>query len=510
MKRFLSAGMGLILALSLVGCASAPSEAASASASAATAVASMPVSTVSNAGLEAYDLEYSNRDLDASYDAAAATKIDLSSAKGDVTIDAAGTYVLSGTMNGCVIIDISEEEKVQVVLAGVTITNQTGQCIFVKQADKCFITLAEGTTNTLTDGASYALEDGEDEPNAALFSKEDLTINGTGALSIAANYRHGIKSKDDLVITGGTITINAVEDALNGKDCVKICGGTFTLNAGEDGIQASNDTDAGRGFVAIDGGTFAITAGDDGIHAETLLRIADGNVDIQKSYEGLEGLEVRIDGGTVSAVSSDDGLNATNGSGNQMMGGLGGRGGQMTTPPDAAGAASTSAASNTAGMTPWIRINGGTIFVDAQGDGVDANGNVEMTGGVLLVSGPSNTGNGAFDYDGQATISGGTVIMAGAAGMLQSFSGGTQAFGMAQVQGSAGQKLVLKDASGKAVAEMTAARAFQMVVVSYAGASEGATATLEVNGNATNVPLSTTATAGGMGGMGGMGGKMGR
>ena len=327
MKRFISAGMGLILALSLVGCASAPSEAASASTSAATAVASMPVSTVSNEGLEAYDLEYSNRDLDASYDAAAATKIDLSSVKGDVTIDAAGTYVLSGTMNGCVIIDISEEEKVQVVLAGVTITNQTGPCIFVKQADKCFITLAEGTTNTLTDGASCALEDGEDEPNAALFSKEDLTINGTGALSIAANYRHGIKSKDDLVITGGTITINAVEDALNGKDCVKICGGTFTLNAGEDGIQASNDTDAGRGFVAIDSGTFAITAGDDGIHAETLLRIAGGNVDIQKSYEGLEGLEVRIDGGTVSVVSSDDGLNATNGSGNQMMGGLGGRGG---------------------------------------------------------------------------------------------------------------------------------------------------------------------------------------
>ena len=162
----------------------------------------------------------------------------------------------------------------------------------------------------------------------------------------------------------------------------------------------------------------------------------------------------------------------------------------MATPPDAAGAASTSAASNTADMTPWIRINGGTIFVNAQGDGVDANGNVEMTGGVLLVSGPSNTGNGAFDYDGQATISGGTVIMAGAAGMLQSFSGGTQAFGMAQVQGSAGQKLVLKDASDKAVAEMTAARAFQRVVVSYAGASEGATATLEVNGNATNVPLS--------------------
>ena len=113
--------------------------------------------------------------------------------------------------------------------------------MYVKQADKCFITLADGTQNALTDGAEYVLEDGSDEPYATLFSRADLTLNGTGALTVTSAYRHAVCSKDDLVITGGTYVVNAVEDALRGRDCVKIADGDFTLIAGGDGIKSNKD-----------------------------------------------------------------------------------------------------------------------------------------------------------------------------------------------------------------------------------------------------------------------------
>ena len=314
----------------------------------------------------ALDLEYSKRDTDASYDAASATKVALadggctvdgSGAAADgavVTISEEGTYVLSGNLSdGHVVVDAPDTAKVQVVFDGVDIACSNGPAFYVKSADKCFVTLADGSRNALADGATYAA-DAEDEPYGALFSKDDLTINGTGSLTVEGAYENGIVSKDDLVITGGTINVNAVNDALRGKDCVKIADGAITVTAGGDGIKSNNDSDATRGFVSIDGGTITvnagdkgikaefyariaggkldivsaddavhsnlevlvaggeltINAGDDGIHGETRLVVDDGTIDIQSCVEGLEAQEVIVNGGDITVEASDDALNA--------------------------------------------------------------------------------------------------------------------------------------------------------------------------------------------------------
>ena len=561
--------------------------ASSSAASSETSDTSASTQTVSSSNvgdLSLYDLEYTNRDLDGTYDASEAVYIALAndatsvsaSAQGvsisgnDITITQAGTYVLSGTLSdGCVYVNIDKEEKCQLVLNGVDITNSTGPCIYIMSADKTFITLADGSQNTLVDGADYELNEDE-EPTATIFSKDDLTLNGTGVLSITSNYRHAVRSKDDLVITGGTYVINAVEDALNGKDCLKICGGTFDITSGEDALKSSNDSEEGRGFVSIDGGEFTISAGDDAVHAETLMRITSGTVNIETCYEGYEGTVVRIDGGTTTIVASDDGINAATGSSDETsgatgFGGFGGAGGgdaaggvgadgvagggadgvaggdpgagagddpgaggasgndpgaggsdSAETPgvagagreagegagdgaanDAAAGVSSNSSESNAC----QILVTGGTTYVSAGGDGIDSNGSVEITGGVLLVEGPTSSADGFLDYETSATISGGTVLMVGSAGMAQSFSGGTQAFAMQQVSGSAGQTVVLKDVSSSEVASFTATKSFQMLLASAEGAAEGDTLTVQVGTTSTELTASTSASStGGFGG----------
>lgn len=245
------------------------------------------------------DFDYSDRDKDASYDAASATKIVLSGAgatiEGDgasadgstVTITAAGTYVVSGELaDGALVVNATDQDKVQVVLAGATIRNADGAAFEVQQADKVFVTLAEGSQSTLADGAAYTLADGEDEPNAALFSK------------------------DDLVIAGGTLTVTAKEDGLRGKDCVKIADGSLTVTAGGDGVKSSNDEDPTRGFVAIDGGTFALDVQDDGVQAATYLRIAGGEGTVKAADHALRSeVEAAMTGGSFAVEAGGKGMN---------------------------------------------------------------------------------------------------------------------------------------------------------------------------------------------------------
>lgn len=275
------------------------------------------------ADIENMDLEYTDRDKRDTYDEASATKIaltgDSASVEGEgvrvdgsnVSIESEGTYIVSGTLdNGQVRVNVGDTEKVQIVLAGATIKNESSAALFVEQADKCFITLAPDTKNELADGAEYTFAEGEDEPNAALFSKDDLTINGTGELSVTGNYEHAIYSKDDLVITGGTFDISAVNDGLRGKDSLKILDGTFAVEAGEDCLKASRDDDPARGFVVIDGGTFTLNAGDDAIHGETYLLVKGGTIDIPTCVEGLEAMVVQVDDGDINVIAQDDAINA--------------------------------------------------------------------------------------------------------------------------------------------------------------------------------------------------------
>lgn len=632
----LACGVVALLALSGVlameGCAAVSTDAENSAASEQAAAAS--ASDVEYASFEevaaafdesTLDLDYSKRDLDASYDASSATVITLSgdsasvqgagaqtSAAG-VVISSAGTYIVSGELtDGQLMVDAGDDDKVQLVLAGATIHNEDGPAIYVRNADKCFVTLDAGTENSLSDGSSYTLEDDSDEPYATLFSRCDLTLNGSGTLNVTSAYRHAVCSKDDLVVVSGTYNISAVEDGLRGRDSVKVRDGVFIIQAGGDDIKSNKDDDPTKGFVSVDGGTFDIqagddavqgktlvrlaggsmtvaanddafhsdlemhllgasieaTAGDDAFHAETKLTVDGGTVNVTSCNEGYEAEKVYVNGGDTHIVASDDGVNASAADlsddadadtvsstlPNGGTPGAPGKGGGAATPdaggqapagaqqsgqapdaaaqqggqapgaagvqqggqaPDAAGAqqggsAPEPPASDNAGgagvidpgqqgggpaagggvgqadSSCLIQINGGYVVVDSVGDAIDSNGNVEVTGGVLLVSGPTSDGDGAFDYDGGATISGGTVLMVGSTGMAQSFTGGTQAFAMTSASGEAGQSVCVVDGSGNVVTSFTATKRFGMVLTSSPAFAEGGEYTLVIGGEVAN------------------------
>ena len=572
-KLACSTALAASLAMGLFGCSGSVDSSDSASdVAAVSSEESSFESVAADFDVSNLDLSYSNRDTDASYDDSSATHIELSgssaSVEGEgssadgatVTISQAGTYVVSGTLSdGQLVVDASDDAKVQIVLAGVSIRNEDGPAIYVKNADKCFVTLADGTENTLSDGTDYALEEDSDEPYATLFSTCDLTINGSGTLDVEANYRHGICSKDDLVVTGGTINATAVEDALRGRDSVKIADGTFNLVAGGDAIKSNKDTKATKGFVnitggtftiqagdkavraktyigvsggsfsitsgddafhsdlemAISGGTFSVSAGDDAFHAETVLAIDGGTIDVASCYEGYEAEKVYVNGGTTHIAASDDALNASaadlSGDGSstsegegallEMPGGAGEasqggepqqrapQNGQAPEQPGGGGGQGGFGGGNAPGQADddcLIQINGGYIVIDAQGDGVDSNGNVEVTGGVLLVNGTTSDGDGAFDYDGEATITGGTVVMVGSTGMAQNFSGGTQPFLFETgTGGAAGDSVAIVDGEGSVVASLTAAKQFFMVCASSPALAEGGSYSVVVGGTVT-------------------------
>ena len=254
---------------------------------------------MSEADIDITDM-FTKRDLAGTYDESEAVKITLSGKTatcdssnvqiedGVVTIKAAGVYVLSGTLtDGTIVVDAGDDDKVQLVLDGVSITAADYAAIYAKNADKVFVTLAENAENSLTVSGDYVQTD-DNNVDAVIFAKCDLTLNGSGSLTIMDATGHGIVSKDDLVVTGGTYMIDSQDHCLNGKDSVRIADGTFILTCDEDGIHAGND-DQQDGYIYIEGGDIDISVGDDAMHAEGLLIITGGDIDISKSYEGIEG-----------------------------------------------------------------------------------------------------------------------------------------------------------------------------------------------------------------------------
>ena len=576
------------------------------------------------------DLDYSDRDQDASYDAQSATKIALgktasvegsgASANGaDVTITAAGTYIISGKASDAqVLVECSDDDKVQLVLDNASVTCSDGPAVYVKSADKCFVTLAQGSKNSVSDAAGYTLtdDDGDTEPTAALFSKADLTLNGSGSLTVNGKCNNGIGSKDDLVICGGTYSVTAANDGLRGRDCVKVKDGTFDITSIQDAVKSNNDEDTTRGFIKIDGGTWTINAGDDAFHAESAFILNDGDVTVEQCYEGYEAIQIYLNGGTTSITASDDAINAANGANSDAQNsdvkgrnfshdnnegdGNGASDGQ--TPPEkpdgeassntdstgnASNADSSSAdgngtksaddfevkngsaptapdSSNTAGNSSsgnadgsntsgnadnsnsssndkpsdppsgqapagdgsepgqdgdqggpgggggldadsscLIQINGGTITLDAQGDGIDSNGSIELNGGEVVVYGPTSGGDGALDYGTNATVNGGSIIALGSSGMAESFTSGSQAFALVSASGSAGDKVTVTDESGNTLLETKAAKDFECAVVSTTSMTEGSSYTISVAGSSTTFSASTTKSDSGKGGPGG-------
>ena len=465
---------------------------------------------MSDAAIDITDM-FTKRDLAGTYDESEAVKITLSGKTaacnssnvqiedGVVTIKAAGVYVLSGTLtDGTIVVDAGDDDKVQLVLDGVSIMAADYAAIYAKNADKVFVTLAEGAGNSLTVSGDYVQTD-DNNVDAVIFAKCDLTLNGTGSLTVKDNMGHGIVSKDDLVVTGGTYTIYSQDHCLNGKDSVRIADGTFNLSCDEDGIHAGND-DQQDGYVYIEGGDINISVGDDALHAEGLLIITGGDIDVSKSCEGVEGYKILVTGGDIDVVSSDDGFNAAGGSSGSGYNHDGFGGG-----PDMGGVYMD------ADSDAYIFITGGTININADGDGIDSNGCIGITGGSVYVLGPSDNGNGAMDYGICAAITGGEIVAVGGSGMAQGFGDeSTQCSTLVNFDEwiDAGETITLTNSDGKEVLSYKADKKFNSVVISTSDMKQGGIYILTVGDQGSTFTLDDITYSEGSGGMQRPGGNL--
>ena len=533
-----------------------------------------------------------------------------------ITITEEGTYLLSGSLsNGSVVVATDENVKVRLIFNGVVINNDSSTAIYVQSADKVFITLAPDSENMLSNGGTYEAID-DNNIDSVIFSKSDLTLNGNGSLTVTAKAGHGIVSKDDLVITGGTYAITAASQGLSGKDSIRILDGDFAIASGKDALHSENEDNAEKGFVyiaggnfnltasgdgisasgnmtlldgmytmitgggsengndhqeggpggqgrpgggmdnpgddmmtsgkrpkesrgemsdndqmmspsdnsqddtsadnrptsssdnqqpsgqmmeqpdksneeveteettstkgikakgnliisggtytinaaddgihsnsniTINGGTLAIASGDDGVHADGQVIVNDGTIAISESYEGIEGNEkVLIVGGQITLTSSDDGFNGDT-----------------------------------------IEISGGHTEIDAEGDGIDANGILTVSGGETYVSGPTGDGDGALDYETDAVITGGILVAAGSSGMAVNFgNNSTQGSVLVNMdRQEAGTDIVLTDASGTELINWQDSKKYTSVVISCPGIAQGESYTLKAGTSKTTVTM---------------------
>jgi hypothetical protein len=486
LPRLRQAVAGTMAAALLAGCgASVASDSSSTSSSTTSTSTSAVVAT------DATTVETG----DTAYDEADATAITLSGSSGEsesdavavadgtVTISAAGTYVLSGDLTGQVVVDSAGDGVVRLVLDDATITSETTAAINVVDAESVVVVLADGSSNELVDAATYD-DTSEDAPTGTLYSTADLTIGGTGSLTVTGSSNNGIVGKDGLVITGGTIDVTSVDDGILGKDYLVLTDGTVTVDAAGDAFKSDNTEDAGAGFVLVEGGELAVTSQDDGIKGTQVL-ISGGTVEVAESTEALEGSLIIVDGGDIELHSADDGVNAASSDDGTTTDGR--PGGEMA-----------------ADDSVRLVVNGGTLEVWASGDGLDSNGSATITGGDITVWGPTADGNGALDVNGSFEVSGGTLLATGSAGMLVAPSTDSAQAWIATALSStaaAGSEVVITDADGDEVAAYTPGKDFASVVLSAADLEQGATYTVTVDGTSTTVTAGEAPAGGGpMGG----------
>lgn len=495
-------------------------------------------SSASSTSTISYDTHYSEDDL--SWDDSDVTTIDLSNPEatdgvtvedGTITITAAGNYKFTGTLeDGQIKVAAGDQDAVHIILDNASITNADGPAINVESADEVVIHTNSGTTNTVSDGSSYSAI-GEDDPNAAIYSKSDLTLAGEGTLNVNGNYQNGITSKDGLVVASGTYTVKAQNNGITGKDYVDILDGTLNVEATEgDGIKSTNADEDGRGWTRLQNGTVTISAGDDGFKAEKELEIDGGRLTVSQSNEGVEGQYITIAGGEVTVTSSDDGINAsestsetTDSTTSTDSGTDSSTGTDSTTSTNTStntDSSTTTTANNTSDQAPsdamggqapggdmggmgggqapggaggggmdevqdaTITVTGGTTTVTAEGDGFDSNGAASMSGGTLTINGPSQGGNGVFDTAGDFTVTGGTLLAGGTSDMFEAPAADDQAYiKTTELSTSSGDEVTVVDSSGNTVATYTVTdKGTAVFFASAEGIVSGQSYTINVNG----------------------------
>lgn len=320
-----------------------------------------------------------------------------------VTITAEGTYIFSGTLSeGQIVVD-ADNAKVQIVFDNVDITCASSAAVYVKSAEKVFVTLAEGSQNTLRNTDEYVAID-DNNIDAVIFAKSDLTLNGTGSLTIISAEGHGIVSKDDLKITGGTYDITAAGHALSGKDSVRIADGTFILTAEKDGIHAENADDEEKGYIYIADGDFTITSDGDGMDASNIVQIEDGTLDITAgggAANSLKTHESDVPGGPGGGMPQ----NGEKPDGESMP--------QMGEKPDGENMPQDTTTDESGTSTKGIKagggmyLNGGTYQIDSADDSIHSNANITIADGTYTLA----TGDDGVHADDALIVNGGTITV---------------------------------------------------------------------------------------------------
>ena len=480
------------------------------------------------------------------------TGLELDKDSGDVHINAGGTYALKGSGEGRVVVKAGETEDVTMILSGLDLTCETKETIYVKSAGSAALVLMNETENKVVSGRADTGEyDEEEATGAAIRAKCPLTITGSGALDISGYIKNAVTATGDLTIDSGSLTVYAVNDGITSKANIAILGGTFSVTAGHDAIQAgetlaveagsfdiftgvgateadmktgdsnmmaggafrgpsaepSEDADTGShkglkagerititggtftldtqddavhcdGDILISGGDLAIYSGDDGIHGDNSLVISGGSIDVRYCFEGLEAPDLLISDGHISIAAEDDGMNANGGS---MMFGP------------------SREASGEESNTPILRITGGTVYVDAGGDGLDSNGDLYIEGGEVYVSGPSTNWDSPIDYGeggSEFLITGGTVMAAGYAGMAESPDSTDMSqpciFYVADTYFPEGTPAVLTDGQGNILAEYAFVHSYNCVLISLPDLTLGKTYILWVGDMHAEIELTET------------------
>ena len=507
---------------------------------------------------------FTRNDRDGNWSTAGAARITLSGNSasvsgggayvydGNVVIAQAGRYVLSGTLtDGSIIVSADSSAKVWILLNGVDISCSDDACLRVEQAEKVFLTLADGTQNSMTSGAAYSEAALADNTGGVIFSHDDLTVNGSGSLTLTAAYKHGIDVNDELTITGGSITIDAPQDGIHVNDGLNIEEASLKIRAGDEGLNLQGPdtllyiasgsfdidstgaavkgaadllieggsfelrTDAdgihSGGGITLTGGTLTIRAADDGIHADSSVTITGGSILISECYEGIEALTIDISGGEIELYPTDDGLNAN--------GGFAGFGPGMFGP---LGDTVDDTAAQTLTTETWIHISGGSLtIVNAKArdaDGIDSNADIVISGGVIRVSLTSSGGNNAIDYasenGGSCVITGGELIACGSSAMAERFSdASTQCVALYNLgySAEAGTEVRVLDGAGREILSYAAPCDFSSVSLSSPAFKLGETYTVVVGDEAGEITFDSVSissgSAGGFGGFGGMGGR---